>query len=238
MQPRVGVLPFLINRHTNTVIISLVPHKTPARFDKIHLLMSQALQDLKSCLKQLRVKNADRRWFIPGLRLHEVLTETAIRQTLLAANTQPHMVEEVTKHILRHGIRIYGVLVLIGQVVATITFMEKGELIDHRLPFEHSTLGQLLPNVDSVIADFDETQWELLAPTFSRGTVHKSLRSDCVLPFMKDENIGEGGFGTVYNIELHSENQRLEAAFQVKVRFGFSKSVFAILHMSTDSHND
>lgn len=168
MQPRVGVLPFLINRNTNTVIISLVPH-TPARFNKIHFTMSQALRDLKSCLKQLRVKSADRRWFIPGLRLHEVLTETAIRQSLLAAKIQPHVVDEVTQHVLQYGIRIYGVLVLIEQVAATVTFMEKGELMDHRLPFENSVLSELFSSTDSVIADFEEIQWDVMAPAFSRA---------------------------------------------------------------------
>jgi hypothetical protein len=93
--------------------------------------MPQSLRNLKSSLKQLLVKNADRRWFIPGLRLREILTETVIRQTLLAAKTPSHMVDEVVKHVLEHGVRIYGVLVLIEQVATTVMFMEKGELIDH-----------------------------------------------------------------------------------------------------------
>ena len=235
MQPPVRFIPLLINRNTNTVIISLVPHNIPARCNKIHLPMSQALRDLKSCLKQLRVKNADRRWFIPALRLHEVLTESAIRQSLLAAKTQPHIVDEVTQHVLQYGIRIYGILVLIEQVAATVTFMEKGELMDHRLPFENSILGELFSSTDSGVADFEETQWDVMAPAFSRGTIHRSLRADCVLPFMKNDKIGKGAFGEVYEIEIHPKNQYLEAELRVKVRFGFSNGLVPPSHQSLTS---
>lgn len=179
--------------------------------------MAQVLRDLRLRLKQLRVQNADRRWFIPGLCLHDVLTGTTIRQTLLAAKIQPHMVDEVVEHVLGHGIRIFGILVLIEQAAATVKFMEEGELTDHRLPFNRSTLGKLLQDTDLAVADFEECQWELIAPKFLRGTVHRSLSADFVLPFMKDELMGQGAFGMVYEIMLHPKNQYLEADFQNKV---------------------
>ncbi|KAF3000785.1 hypothetical protein E8E13_005487 [Curvularia kusanoi] len=98
-----------------------------------------------------------------------------------------------------------------------MTFMEKGELIDLRLPFDCSTLSQLLSKTNLAIADFEENQWEFIAPIFSRGTVHRELRPEFVLPFMKDDKIGRGAFGTVHEITLHPQNQDMEAAFQKKL---------------------
>ena len=93
--------------------------------------MEQAPADLKSCLKKARVKNADRRRFIPGLRLCELLSRTAIREALLAANVKSHAVDEVVVHVLTHGVRIFGFLVLIEQVASTLKFIRQGELQDY-----------------------------------------------------------------------------------------------------------
>ncbi|KAH7080742.1 kinase-like domain-containing protein [Paraphoma chrysanthemicola] len=179
--------------------------------------MDQASEDLKLCLKKLRVKNADRRRFIPGLRLCEVLSETAIRQALLAAQMKLHTVDEAVKYILKQGIRIFAILVLIEQVAATLTFIERGELQDHRLPFKKKALRKLLPETGSAIDDFEESQWEVIAPSFFRGAIHRSLRKAIVLPFIKDEHIGNGAFGKVSEIALHPDHQDLEDSFRRKL---------------------
>ncbi|OAL55032.1 kinase-like protein [Pyrenochaeta sp. DS3sAY3a] len=177
--------------------------------------MDWAPSDLKKCLRKLRTRTAHQRRFIPALRLYELLSETAVHQALIAAKIKPHTVDEVLGHILKHGIRIFGVLVLTDQVAATLNFIEKGELQDQRLPFDTTTLGTLLP--ETAIDDFEESQWEVIALSFSRGTLHRSLRAEFILPFIKDEKIGGGAFGTVYEISIHPDHQDLEDVFRRKL---------------------
>lgn len=178
--------------------------------------MDRAPQNLKKCLRKLRTKTAHQRRFIPALRLYEVLSETAVHQALVAAKIKPHTVDEAVIHILKHGIRIFGVLVLTEQVAATLNFIEKGELQDQRLPFDTRTLSTLLP--ETAIDDFEESQWEVIALSFSRSTINRSLRAELVLPFVKDEEIGGGAFSTVYEIIIHPDHQDLEDGFRRKVR--------------------
>ncbi|KAH7142729.1 kinase-like domain-containing protein [Dactylonectria estremocensis] len=44
-------------------------------------------------------------------------------------------------------------------------------------------------------------------PIFSRGVVHRELHDSTRLPFVREVLIGDGGFGQVYELELHADHQ-------------------------------
>ena len=177
--------------------------------------MNQNQSDLKIRLKDLRRENSDHRWYVPQLPLCKALSEDAIRKALQDVGTKPYQLDEIVKHVLSHGIKIFAILVLTDQAAHVSKFIEACELHDVRLPFSLNVLDKQLPLPFS--KDFYEKQWELSAPIFRRGTINKSLNDRSILPFTKDRRIGTGAFGTVYEIELDHSHQELEGPFQDKV---------------------
>ncbi|KAF2474368.1 kinase-like protein [Lindgomyces ingoldianus] len=174
--------------------------------------MDKKTNDLESRIKSLRRENADYRWFIPELLLREALSEDVVRKALLDVGAKPYHLDEIVKHVLTSGIKIFAVLVLTNQAAMTSKFIEEGEFQDHRLPFNLNTLDKQLSL--PAAKDFYERQWEFTAPTFYRGTIHRLLNDRSVLPFTKDKRIGNGAFGTVYEIKLDQSHQKMEGAFQ------------------------
>lgn len=181
--------------------------------------MIQNLNALKLRLKNLRRENSDHRWFIPLLALREVLLEDIIRKALQDTGIKSYYLDEMANHILPDGVKIFAILVLTDQAALTSKFIEEGEFHDQRLPFSLNILGKQLSLPSA--KDFYEKQWELTAPTFYRGTIHKSLNDRSILPFTKDKRIGNGAFGTVYEIKLDQSHQQLNGLFQDRVQ-GYS----------------
>ncbi|RYP90030.1 hypothetical protein DL770_003875 [Monosporascus sp. CRB-9-2] len=60
---------------------------------------------------------------------------------------------------------------------------------------------------EEMAKDFEEKQWEFIAPTFRRGTLHRRLGDSTILPFTQNKRIGKGAFGTVYEVVIDTDNQ-------------------------------
>lgn len=180
--------------------------------------MEQNPNNLKSKLEGLRCENAAHIWFIPAKRLNEALTRETIRGALEIAEIEYFRLDELTDHVLKTNLKVFSVLVLIEQVVAIPQCAELPECVDARLPFEMNLLASMLPA--KAAQEFEERQYEVIAPIFSRSTIHRSFQYQTILPFVKDERIGEGGFDTVYEIQLSHDHQNPEEAFQRKGRVG------------------
>jgi hypothetical protein len=177
--------------------------------------MGQNLDNLKCRLKDLRRENADNRWFIPQLRLYQVMSKDAVRKALQDAGIKSYHLDETAEDVFTYGIKIFAILVLTDQAKHTFKFIEKGDLHDQRLPFSLDILEKRLSL--PFAKDFSERQWELTAPTFHRGTINKYLDDRFVLPFVEDERIGKGAFGTVYKIKLDHNHQQLNDRFANRV---------------------
>ena len=177
--------------------------------------MVQSLKALKLRIKDIRCENSDHRWFVPLLPLREILSQDVILKAVRDAGTKAYHLDEVVDRILSNGLKIFAILVLTDQAALAFKFIQEGELLDERLPFSLEILKMRLslPHVK----DFYEKQWELSVPTFDRGTIHKSLDDRVILPFIRDKRIGNGAFGTVYEIELNHNHQQLQGQFQHKV---------------------
>lgn len=174
--------------------------------------MDQDLKSLELRIKGLRRENADHRQFIPQLPLREVFSKDAIWKALHDSGIKRYQLDEMVDRILKDGIKIFAILVLTHQAGLTPRFIEEAEFHDQRLPFSLEILEKQLSLPSA--KDFYEKQWELIAPTFYRGTIHKSLNSRFILPFVLDQRIGSGAFGTVYEIELDHDHQQLDDLFQ------------------------
>lgn len=166
-------------------------------------------------LFSLRCMNAHRRWFVPQRPLRQLMTKDFIRDILRVSGTKTHHLDETTDIIFKNRIMIFSILILIRQPSTIATFIERDELQDRKLPFELRILEKEFP--PACAQEFYEKQWEFTAPGFFRGTLIRALNENVVLPFIKDEMIGEGSFGKVYEIKLHPDNQKLEVKFRQRV---------------------
>ncbi|KAI1130589.1 kinase-like domain-containing protein [Nemania abortiva] len=176
------------------------------------------MDQLRSSIKKLRRKNDSSKFFFPEMSLFSVMTENGIRLALADSLIEEYRYqqEEVVQEILQRGRKIFGTLVVLGCVARLPLFIRTGLLEDAKLPFQTETLTTLGLSEEET-KDFEEKKWELISPTFSRGALNKRLGDGVVLPFMKDQLIGQGNLGKIYEVELDPSHQSLGDIFPRKV---------------------
>jgi hypothetical protein len=59
---------------------------------------------------------------------------------------------------------------------------------------------------------FYEKQWEFTAPIFAPFVLRRSLEYETILPFIKEEKLGSGGFGDVYLLDIDPGHQVFDAS--------------------------
>ena len=165
---------------------------------------------LYSSISKIRRKNADRRYFAPSHLVREVMTSEKIRKVLLESQIETYHVDEAVEIIRNGAWNVFAILVLIKQPRCIVRFIEDDRMqrgpVDHHLPFEFSRLEYLL---DGMLAqDFHDRQWEFTAPSFSGSVFTRILPDDFVLPFISDNELGEGSFGTVHRIQVECSYQQ------------------------------
>ncbi|KAI1497171.1 kinase-like protein [Biscogniauxia marginata] len=171
---------------------------------------------LRSDIRRLRRASVSRRWFVPELPFQALMTETAICSALVDSSVPSYQREEIAKKVFQHGIKVFGILVLVDCVDLVSKFIEMRQLKDAMLPFRKELLiGDIqLPEADA--NDFQERQWEFIAPTFTRGTLHRRFEEYIILPFTQEVRIGGGAFGVVYETTLDPVHQELGEVFPEK----------------------
>jgi hypothetical protein len=170
---------------------------------------------LKTLLKSLRQENIHHRRFVPELALRQALTSQIIGEALDDSEISQHNRAEVAARIIHSGRKIFSILALIDQAADVLKFIEADELEDVRLPFKIETLGREISIHEP--QEFDERQWEFLAPTFIRGTLNRRFREQMILPFTIRTEEGKGAFGKVYRLQLQEDHQALDGSFPQEV---------------------
>ena len=175
--------------------------------------------DLKSRLEDACVVQEHGDRFLPARELDKLLTEPAIRRTMFASNLDSSILAEVLiatrpgvppSHSLR---KVFAVLTLLDRVGDISHFMSKG-IRDTGLPVSGEVLRGIWPEDDlQAPAEFEKTQWRVLAPFFATGSgdspeiYHYPLDDRVILPFYShdDTPIG-GGYGTVRKVRIHESH--------------------------------
>ncbi|KAL3461679.1 hypothetical protein BJX64DRAFT_152529 [Aspergillus heterothallicus] len=193
------------------------------------------MSQLKAQIRKIRRRNAARHWYIPEALFLQVATDELIRQAL--AETPSYQREETVARISQHGKKIFGILVLLDLAARVSKFIEASELRDERLPFKLVVLVQDVGLSEDEANDFHERQWELTAPVFFRGTLHTNMTDYTVMPFEKDEELGQGSFGLVYKVSLDPDHQGAGSLFpKVFARKEFKLDRNPKANRSSDSH--
>lgn len=121
-------------------------------------------------------------------------------------------VDELVETVFRGARRIFAILVLLKGEEKLISDFVRSDgfqlsALDSKLPFSKETLSEIVST--DTVDDFYSVQWEFVAPIFSRGILHRVLDPRTRLPFLFHRDTGkEGGFGHIYELEIHPENHR------------------------------
>ncbi|KAI1321914.1 kinase-like protein [Xylariaceae sp. FL0255] len=168
---------------------------------------------LRSKIKALRRKNAMQHTYIPELLLESVMTIDIVRKALSDSDVPSYQREETVNRILPGALKIFAILLLLNLQDQLAKFIESDQFHDAKLPFATSILTEDIKLENESAKDFEEKQWELIAPTFLRATLHRRLGRNAVLPFTESKRIGKGGFGTVYEVAIDVDHQVLGDGF-------------------------
>ncbi|KAF2650288.1 kinase-like protein [Lophiostoma macrostomum CBS 122681] len=180
------------------------------------------MNQLKSEIKSLRRRNTSRHWYFPESLVLKLLTEESIGHALIESPSFQR--EEIVRNVFQRGRKIFCILLLVDQVAQVTKFIEGDHLEDERLPFHEQVLVQDMRLEKDTAQDFYEKQWELIAPTFRRGTLNRRFGESIILAFREDRNIGQGSFGKVYETAIDSDHQELGQLFPEK----FARKEFSI----------
>lgn len=182
--------------------------------------------------------------FLPLEKLHELVVEDSVTETLityipdLSLDNARTYAQEICPRSMRDPLqpsfrRIFAILVMIQQPKEIITFV-RHNIADHDLPLvkaESSTRGmhelrrKTQPHMaleclcewsQFLVNSFEEYQWTLLSPFFSRGsngTVRfYPLDDQTILPFVEDSSRDasieddedfQGGHGSISKVKIH-----------------------------------
>jgi len=169
---------------------------------------------LRRKIRGLQRKNAHGQTYIPDLSLFQLITHEVVHAELKISKVQPYLQEELTRHITTSASKVFAILALIKEIRLVSDLIERNKLQDSSLPLQLEDLTDLGA---AVALKFYETQWQFLAPWFTRSIISKSINPNCVLPFLKDERLEIGAFGTVYEICLDPQHQDLQDGFSRRV---------------------
>ena len=136
------------------------------------------------------------------------LTLDRIREQIALApslGNDPRDIHRFSSLIWETSLTIYAVLLLNGHEAYILDFLYRRET-DLRLTYTVDGL-YFLPPV--VAQEFVNRQWELCPVILKKGEIHRELGPREILPFLDDEEISEGGFGTVFKVHLETTCQRL-----------------------------
>jgi hypothetical protein len=182
-----------------------------------YLLFMESTMDsanLRSKIEGLRRQNAQNQTYIPDLLLFLLITHEVVHTELKMGNVKPYLLEELTRKIMAGAKKVFAILVLIGEVRLVKDLMERDQLQDYSLPLPLDILEDF---GDVVALNFRQGQLEFLAPQFTRSMISKPITPKNALPFLRDEKIGNGGFGTIYEISLDPDHQNFRDGFSKRV---------------------
>jgi hypothetical protein len=169
-------------------------------------------------IRTLQLSNIQRRTFVPVEDLYELMTRDFVSEACTACGLSPVETVEVVDFIMKGARKVFATLILIAEEPSIMQFIATDQYsrssIDDKIPFRMEALEAIDPG----IADsFYKQQWDFSAPYFTGQTSHRLLDDDVVLPFLSEEFIGEGGFGTVHQLVLHRASQSFAQALPDQV---------------------
>ena len=176
-----------------------------------------ALSNIRCHLQELRNHNADPnlKVFVPKGCSGDVFKIDEVTQALGEAvfNIPIPKRETTARIVLDEAPKIFAILLELHWEQSLVRFIEN-DVLDSRLPLDDVALKHVIPEA---VKRFECLQYKYLAYQFRRGQYHKRLSEKQILPYIRQEKIGGGGFSTVYRVRVHSSHQNFMSNASPKV---------------------
>ena len=184
---------------------------------------------LKAKLDDIEAENYDSKWYIPVIELEQLFDVENVREAITETGLELYKQEEVVRTIVLGGKKVFAVLIQVGDAASIVKFMERDHLqsqpLDAKLPFAKEEIVSILGRSKGEL--FHRTQWKVLAPLFRGDLSHRNFDKATILPFIQNNKIGCGAFGTVYEVVLDPRHQTDPASAELPtVRQGFEMIIF------------
>lgn len=172
-------------------------------------------------IRALRYMNTDGKWFIPDVSLVSGLSREIIHDLLQNhCKVEPYGVQWMTQAVENGARKVFAILISIREGEKITAFLEHylqsdNQTLDSRLPFSKLELGKIFP--PAVASEFEEHQWDFIAPVFNHRLLHRNIPTEFRLPFIESRKLGEGGFGNVYEVVIHAGHHNFKDIDNTKV---------------------
>ncbi|CZR68797.1 uncharacterized protein PAC_18697 [Phialocephala subalpina] len=175
------------------------------------------MDELRDSIKAIRFKNQNHegRRFIPEATLFSVVTELPIQNALRNLGVPTQEIGPLSARILQGARKCFACLLLTGHGKAISGFFRHDSLQqarpDDRLPYTSEAVEQIFKNYATPLAvkEFLEKQWEFAIPIMHQDLLDRELDKQVILPFLKEEEAGQGSMGKVWKVKLHPQCHRL-----------------------------
>jgi hypothetical protein len=157
-----------------------------------------------STLLRARKRTAHNKWFVPAQKLRQILDRDAVSNHIDTCEIPLHNRDGCIELVLTSATAVFGILVCVRQEVLIMDFISN-ELLDNKLPLTRSDIEGI-----DVNEQFFIVQSEFISPVFSKRSIILNLKDECVLPFLEDARVGDGGYGNAYRVSLDPLHQDLE----------------------------
>ena len=184
------------------------------------------MDSIREELEELDIENYEQKTFITHDALKGLLSVNKI--TLLIKNLsdkgqiQVYQQEEIIVSILKNGLRLFAILLSMSRPELILKFIEMDHFahgqLDSRLPLPLESTRLVLKD-ERLCTKFDKYQWRFLVPFFHADQSHRELHDNARLPFLKCEELGEGGLGRVDKMTLPASCQDLVPQVGGEVRY-------------------
>lgn len=176
------------------------------------------IQRFGNSLRSSRIKNADKREFIPDEALDAAIGDLDVEECVKELQIPSYYQSESIAVIRTGGRKVFATLAILntGQICGglivnffSIDGLVKKSDLDSRLPFEVVDLEPIVGTANA--PEFYERQWEFISPFFREDRSHRTLHENTIMPYIDKgrKKLADGGFGVVYRENLPAKHHGL-----------------------------
>ncbi|KAF8534362.1 hypothetical protein BDD12DRAFT_896100 [Trichophaea hybrida] len=163
--------------------------------------MGHAINNLRNEIEKLRKKNTDGKYFVCPGDLKELLTRETITRVIRECSVPDYQQSDIANLIFTEGSTLFAILIWKKWQHKLMSFVERG-VLDKQLPLSVNEAEDIAEMFGGEFAD--TVQWEFRPRKLTKdmGGYHCYFKDEEVLPFIAEDELGEGTYGKVWRMSV------------------------------------